>query len=105
MANKVIKGYQYGDGNIFIGTYVFEDNMDKEEVHLPPRTTLKAPPTIPVGQEAVWDGFNWFTRPIDFTWLNLDDDKAVHPLSPTIKETMAEKIRTRHPTQPAPERP
>jgi hypothetical protein len=103
MANKVIKGYQYGDGNVFIGTYVFEDNLDKEETHLPPRTTLIAPPSVPVGHEAVWDGFNWFTRPMDITWLNIDGTKSIHPLTPEIKEIMEKRIKELHPTKPDPD--
>jgi hypothetical protein len=53
---KTIMGYQYGDGNVYIGSYEFPDNLDKPEVHLPPRTTLKAPPkNIEPGFQAVFD--------------------------------------------------
>src|SRR3972149_2935569 len=100
MSNKVIEGYQYGDGNVFIGTYVFEDNMDKIEVHLPPRTTLQSPPVIPSGYEAIWDGFNWFIRPVEYQWLGIlspDGEKEVHPLTPEMKEKIAEKLKTLHP--------
>jgi hypothetical protein len=55
----MIKGYQYKSNKRFSGEYEFPNNLDKEEVHIPPSTTLVAPPTIPVGKEALWDGKVW----------------------------------------------
>lgn len=56
---KLIKGYQYGDEKQYIGEYEFEDNLDKEDVHIPPRTTLIPPPAVPEGMRAVWNGTSW----------------------------------------------
>ena len=61
---KIITGYQYGDENQFIGQYEFENNLDQEKIHLPPRTTLVAPPEIPQYKRAIWDGKKW----------NIEDD-------------------------------
>lgn len=56
---KIITGYQYGDENQFIGEYKFENNLDKETIHLPPRTVLVAPPEITEGMRAIWNGKKW----------------------------------------------
>ena len=50
-----IKGYQYGEGNIYTGEISFHNNMDKEEIHYPPNTTDLRPPIIPEGQDAIYD--------------------------------------------------
>jgi len=55
----MIKGYQYKSNKRFSGDYEFPNNLDKEEIHMPPNTTLVAPPVIPVGKEAIWDGKGW----------------------------------------------
>ena len=55
----MIKGYQYKSNKRFSGDYEFPNNLDKEEIHMPPNTTLVAPPVIPVGKEAIWDGTSW----------------------------------------------
>jgi hypothetical protein len=58
-----ITGYQWGDDNRFIGTYVFPNNQDKEDIHLPPNTTLIAPPTeYPVGSVPCWNGESWVIK-------------------------------------------
>lgn len=59
--NKTITGYQYSptDGH-FTSEYSFPNNMDKEEIHLPPFTTLTAPPRdVPIGMWAVRKGEAW----------------------------------------------
>jgi hypothetical protein len=55
----MIKGYHYKSNKRFSGDYEFPNNLDKEEIHMPPNTTLVAPPTIPAGKEALWDGKGW----------------------------------------------
>jgi len=55
----MIKGYQYKSNKRFGGDYEFPNNFDKEEIHMPPNTTLIAPPVIPEGKEALWDGTSW----------------------------------------------
>ena len=56
MSDDHITGYQWGDGNRYIGPYDFPANIDQYAIHLPPRTTMTAPPKeIPPGQVAVWD--------------------------------------------------
>lgn len=66
----ILTGYQYGDDNGFIGEYHFENNRDKDDIHLPPRTTLQAPPRpLPVDQEAAWDGAQWIIRNVALSWL------------------------------------
>lgn len=65
-----LTGYQYGDSGQFIGPYQFEKNKDKEEVHLPPRTTLTAPPSALAVDEEVWfDGEDWAVRKLNLFWL------------------------------------
>ena len=69
-APTIVTGYQYGDDNGFIGEYSFENNRDKDAIHLPPRTTLQAPPrNLPVDQEAAWDGNTWVIRKVALSWL------------------------------------
>lgn len=56
---NMIKGYQYRSNNRYGGVYEFPNNLDKVEIHMPPNTTLVAPPDIPEGKEALWDGKGW----------------------------------------------
>jgi hypothetical protein len=66
---EMITGYQWGDNQSYIGPYSFANNLDKDEIHLPPKTTLKAPPTgLPVDQEAAWDGADWIVRNVAPSW-------------------------------------
>lgn len=61
-----ITGYQYKANGRYNGIYRFPNNKDKEEVHLPPMTTLVAPPPISdlaEGMEHAWDGTQWVQRP------------------------------------------
>jgi hypothetical protein len=67
---KPVTGYQWGDCGRFIGPYTFESIGDK--VHLPPRTTLQAPPeNLAVDQEAAWDAerSRWIPRRIAMAHL------------------------------------
>lgn len=71
---STIKGYQWGDDGSFIGVYPFPNNQDKEEIHLPPRTTLIAPPTIiPAGYEAAFDVSTqkWVIRVENLSWFSM----------------------------------
>lgn len=53
---EMITGYQYGPTGEFRCVYTFPNNKDKEEIHMPPYTTLVAPPdNIPAGKHAFWD--------------------------------------------------
>lgn len=58
---EMITGYQYGPlSGEFRCVYAFPNNKDKEEIHMPPYTTLVAPPDdIPVGKHAFWNGSSW----------------------------------------------
>lgn len=79
---NLITGYQYGDDFSFIGPYPFYDNLDQDGAHLPPRTTLIAPPAdIPPGHEAAFDVATdaWIIRPEDLSWM--DDDSRIKYLA------------------------
>lgn len=59
----VITGYQWGDDNKYIGIYNFPNNLDREDIHLPPNTTLISPPKeVPNDSYIYWDGTNWGTK-------------------------------------------
>lgn len=65
-----ITGYQYGDHGHFIGAYQFEKNKDKDDIHMPPRTTLKTPPTdLQSDEEVHFDGSDWAIRKLTMPWL------------------------------------
>lgn len=65
-----IKGYQWGAYGQFIGEYDFPANKDQYDIHMPPNTTLIAPPRdLPVDKEAAWDGEKWIVRNVQFDWL------------------------------------
>ncbi len=67
---KRLTGYQWGDNGIYIGPYEFDNNQDKEEVHLPPRTTLIKPPKkLAVDEEAAWNGEKWIVRRLSLAYL------------------------------------
>ena len=55
----LITGYQYKSNKRFGGVYEFPQHKDQEPIHLPPNTTLVAPPVIPEGKEALWNGDGW----------------------------------------------
>lgn len=76
-----ITGYQWGDTGVFIGPYTFPLNLDGEQIHLPPNTTLIKPLDVEIDQEAAWDGANWFSRRLELAFLpdrviGLSDDPA-----------------------------
>ena len=55
-----ITGFQFDPKTgRYIGEYEFPNNMDKEEIHIPPNTTLERPPAAAVGQVVVRVGDNW----------------------------------------------
>lgn len=58
--SEFVKGYQYSpvDGR-FIGEYDFPNNLDREEIHVPPFTTLQAPPVGDSNDIAFWRGDAW----------------------------------------------
>ncbi|MBR7777375.1 hypothetical protein [Undibacterium rugosum] len=67
---KRLTGYQWGDDGAYIGPYAFDNNLDKEDVHLPPRTTLTPPPDqLAVDEEAAWDGKLWVVRRLSMSHL------------------------------------
>ena len=55
----IVTSYQYGDNKRFTSIYIFPKNLDKDEIHLPPNTTLIAPPALTENQDALWDGTAW----------------------------------------------
>lgn len=57
---EYITGYQWSCvNNKFIGEYNFPNNKDKEEIHMPPFTTLKKPPVYSKGYIPYWNGNDW----------------------------------------------
>lgn len=60
---KFITGYQWSpsDGK-YIGEYQFPNNLDKEDIHLPPNTTLEKPPVAPAGSAAYRNSETWEIR-------------------------------------------
>ena len=63
---QLIQGFQYSPTSfMFIGEYFFPNNEDKDEIHMPPNTTLVPPP------DGVPDGFSVYWR--DGAWV-LDND-------------------------------
>lgn len=62
---KMITGHQFSpvDGR-YVGAYDFPDNKDQDEVHLPPFTTLDAPPACDEGHAAFWQNGFWVVRAI-----------------------------------------
>ena len=66
---KRLTGYQWGENGNYIGPYSFDNNLDKEAIHLPPRTTLTPPPNVAIDQEAVWNGKEWQVRRLSMSHL------------------------------------
>jgi len=57
---EFITGYQWSsETKKYIGKYVFPNNRDKEEIHMPPFTTLIIPPICEKGYTSFWDGNKW----------------------------------------------
>lgn len=68
---NILTGYQWGEDGSYIGPYSFHNNLDKEEVHLPPNTTLVPPPMVTESfKEAAWDGEKWFVRDELLGWMD-----------------------------------
>lgn len=76
---EMITGYQWGDDGHYIGVYEFPNNLDKEEIALPPRTTLLAPPVVTEPfKEAAWDGTQWIVRDEVLTWVDVGTLQAMY---------------------------
>lgn len=58
---EFILGYQWSpDDGKFIGEYRFPNNKDKEEIHMPPFTTLIEPPVVSKNSAPFWNGDSWY---------------------------------------------
>lgn len=58
---EFILGYQWSPVNKkYMGEYRFPNNKDKEEIHMPPFTTLIKPLETEKGFISYWDGDAWF---------------------------------------------
>ena len=58
---EFILGYQWSPVNKkYMCEYRFPNNKDKEEIHMPPFTTLIKPPETEKGFISYWDGQEWF---------------------------------------------
>ena len=58
--NEFIKGYQWSpETKEYMGEYRFPNNKDKEEIHMPPFTTLKKPPECPKHNVIIWSDDEW----------------------------------------------
>jgi len=64
---KMLTGYQYGDDMTFTCVYLFPNNEDQPAIHMPPRTTLVAPPAVDAGMvpqyEAASDSWTVVPKP------------------------------------------
>jgi hypothetical protein len=57
---EFIKGYHWSpETKQYMGEYVFPNNGDKEEIHMPPFTTLISPPICEKSYSSYWDGNKW----------------------------------------------
>ena len=58
--DEFIKGYQWSpETKKYMGEYIFPNNKDKEEIHIPPFTTLISPPICEKGYTSYWNGNKW----------------------------------------------
>lgn len=73
LEEEFITGYQWSPEDFkFIGEYKFPNNKDKEEIHLPPFTTLIKPPEVDKESCAYWDSEKWI--------VSIDSSKiTAHP--------------------------
>lgn len=79
--NEIITGYQYGSiHGEYRGIYNFPNNLDKEDIHLPPLTTLIPPPQTSEGMIACWNGIEWL--------IEEDDNKSVIKVKPIPEEEL-----------------
>ena len=75
--DEFIKGYQWSpETKEYMGEYVFPNNKDKEEIHIPPFTTLISPPICEKGCTSYWNGNEW----------NIDGDPNVLAPHPPIDD-------------------
>jgi len=57
---RLITAYQYGDNMQYIGSYEFHKNLNVEEIHMPPNTTLVPPlENTPEHKRLFWNGSEW----------------------------------------------
>ncbi len=78
MSNELTAiGYQWGDDLSYIGLYEFPIPPNGM-AHVPPRTTLVAPPEVPEGYEAAMDlnSGSWVVRPEDLSWMTVPQNLA-----------------------------
>ncbi len=55
-----ITAYQYSPSNKkYVGEYIFPNNMDKKDIHLPPYTTLEQPPSFGANKECYMGINGW----------------------------------------------
>ena len=85
---QYIIGYQWGTHGQFIGAYSFPNNMDKEDIHFPPNTTLISPLTeCPVDSEIAWNGESWEIRRAQLSHFPDAEDVPYEFYHPTLTET------------------
>jgi hypothetical protein len=67
MDEELITGYQFcPDHGEFRCVYKFPNNKDKDEIHLPPYTTLVPPPSqYPSSLIPCWADKEWILKPIN----------------------------------------
>jgi|PlaIllAssembly_1097288.scaffolds.fasta_scaffold00627_6 hypothetical protein len=58
-----VTGYSIMADGMYGGVYQFPNNLNSLEIHVPPMTTLDAPPVAGVGEAAFWNGSEWELRP------------------------------------------
>lgn len=91
---KTITGYQYKANGRYNGKYVFPNNLDSLEIHLPPMTTLVPPPDISnlaPGMEHSWNGTEWvqvpWTKPESIpVEINTDPKPIPMPIGPPVMD-------------------
>ena len=100
LEDKMIVGYQFGDGNLYRGEYQFPNNLDQEHIYLPPNTTLIAPPLFDKEvHDAVWDPIkqSWFLverpkpEPLVIEELPILEELPVEIIEETKKPTKVKK--------------
>jgi hypothetical protein len=94
MTEKFVTGYQFGpEKGEFRGEYRFPNNKDKIAVHVPPYTTLVAPPkTVPEGQYPYWDGAKWVLRNSQTLFVTKPTNPAPADLGHLRREFVEENI-------------
>lgn len=95
---STVTGYQFSpQTSLFIGEYTFDKNEDKEEIHMPPYTTLVAPPPLSPGFVARWTGDAWeiMVDPAEPPYLvyQLMSDDEVGALLPAFVAAMPPALK------------